>query len=152
MCEILPCPDGRHLATRDESSPCTAWVWDLQELRLSSVLVHRDPVTSLAWEPCGGGGAGGAAPARLALMSSGSSPAVFLWSPLGVVVLKVPVAASTTADDVLVPTRVRWNPQGRGAMCLAGREGFVCSKISRRDGRTKNRVEVVRAAVERTDA
>ncbi len=41
--EALFSPDGRHLATREEGAPRVAWIWDLQEVRLASVLVHKDP-------------------------------------------------------------------------------------------------------------
>ncbi len=76
-------------------------------------------MTCLSWEPAG--------QTRLAALTSGCCPCLFLWSPLGAVVLRMPT--STSADPVC-PTRVRWNPRGCGAMCLVARDGLVCSKIA----------------------
>ncbi len=126
--EILFSPSGRHVATLDESCPAVVWVWDLQELRLCAALSHSHPVTGLSWEP-------GVGKTRLAMLTGGSpTPKVFLWSLLGAVVLRIPVAASSAGGegDVVVPSKIRWNPQGHGAMCLVGKDGFVCSKIAKK--------------------
>ena len=67
----------------------------------------------------------------MALLTSGPSSSLFLWSSLGVVVLKIPINATAPVGDPgdLSPHRVRWNPQGR-AMCLVGKDSFICAKLA----------------------
>ncbi len=95
--------------------------------RASSLLL----VVSLCWEPL--------CHPRLSVLTSSASPRLFLWSPLGAVVVRLPAPAS--GEPFLLPASVRWNPRGGGAMCLVAKEGFICSKIAPKKTGAKERYE-----------
>ncbi len=103
------------LASRDASMPAVLWIWDLQSLSLSTVLVHRDPVAGFQWEP------NSTTIPRLMLLTRGG-PTLFSWTPQGAVTMQTP-----SADEQFSPQKVVWNPRGK-VFLLVGRDKFVCCK------------------------
>ncbi|KAF1986400.1 WD40 repeat-like protein [Aulographum hederae CBS 113979] len=64
--------DGTLIATRDDSTPTTVWIWDLKTLSPRSILIQHSPVKSLTWHPT-----------RLELLliqCVQDDPVVYLWS------------------------------------------------------------------------
>jgi hypothetical protein len=43
--------DGTVLATRDDSTPTTVWIWDLTKLSAAAVLIQHSPIKQLSWHP-----------------------------------------------------------------------------------------------------
>jgi hypothetical protein len=43
--------DGTVLATRDDSTPTTVWIWDLKKLSAAAVLIQHSPIKQLLWHP-----------------------------------------------------------------------------------------------------
>jgi hypothetical protein len=43
--------DGTMVATRDDSTPTTVWLWDLTKLAAAIVLIQHSPVKRLSWHP-----------------------------------------------------------------------------------------------------
>lgn len=79
-------PTGRYLATRNDNSRSTIWIWLISvRIYLVAVLIHTSgPVHSLAWDP--------QAPARLALCVGTNN--VLMWTPQGCLSVKVSIHAS----------------------------------------------------------
>lgn len=44
-------PSGRFLASVNENQRSAVWIWDVQTLSLTALLLHEKPVLSLAWDP-----------------------------------------------------------------------------------------------------
>lgn len=44
-------PDGMFLATKNDSSPTTAWIWSLQTGKAVAILIHHAPIKHLLWHP-----------------------------------------------------------------------------------------------------
>lgn len=105
-------PDGRWLATRADDMPNAVWVWDVAAVKLATVLVHKTPVRSLAWNPLQG---------RLAVVTG--SDHLFLWTAAGASCVQVPV------PDFAI-TALSWAPDGT-ALVLADRDRFcTCNVVS----------------------
>lgn len=113
--------NGQYLATVEDSIPTAVFVWNIQNLELVSVLVHKDPVVSLDWEPEG--------LTRLVITTGGLM--AFVWSPLGAIVIQLPAFE----EGDLHPSQVSWNPLGK-ALFFAGKDRMVCSKVVK-TGRNK---------------
>lgn len=64
--------DGTLCATRDDSTPSTAWIWDLQSLKPRTILIQYAPIKSLQWHPHD--------PSRLLIRTTHDSPAVYLYT------------------------------------------------------------------------
>ncbi|CAN0526634.1 unnamed protein product, partial [Ectocarpus sp. 12 AP-2014] len=62
--------DGRYLATRNDNMASALWVWDAEDLSLSSVVVQMESVRSAKW-----------CPARYTLAICTGNHHVYLWSP-----------------------------------------------------------------------
>jgi WD40 repeat protein len=43
--------DGSLLATKDESTPTTVWIWDLEKLTPRTILIQHAPIKSVLWHP-----------------------------------------------------------------------------------------------------
>ncbi|KAH8731650.1 hypothetical protein GQ44DRAFT_746315 [Phaeosphaeriaceae sp. PMI808] len=64
--------DGTLCATRDDSTPSTVWIWDLQSLRPRIVLIQYSPIKTLDWHPHD--------PTRLLIHTAHDSPTVYLYT------------------------------------------------------------------------
>ena len=71
--------DGQFLATRNDNMPNTVWIWEIVTLSLKALLVHLQPVKTLAWCPRNN---------DLAICTGNGK--IFFWSTEGASVCDVP--------------------------------------------------------------
>ena len=66
---------------------------------------------------------------RLAMVT-GNSAVVYLWTPHGALIVRIPPVLSTQdpGTEMIRPSRIEWNPLGK-ALGLVAKNQFVCSKI-----------------------
>ncbi|PWO29459.1 Qor, NADPH:quinone reductase [Pyrenophora tritici-repentis] len=64
--------NGSMCATRDDSTPCTVWIWDLCSLRPKCIAVQYSPVKALLWHPDHAG--------RLLIRTAREEAAVYLFT------------------------------------------------------------------------
>mmetsp|Transcript_481 Transcript_481/g.1053 ORF Transcript_481/g.1053 Transcript_481/m.1053 type:complete len:436 (-) Transcript_481:31-1338(-) len=100
--------DNKYLVTRNDNMPTSVWIWDMTRLELVTVLLQKDPVKSVDWDPVHN---------RLALCTGGTR--VFLWAPEGASCVHIPLPDFQA-------NAVQWNPIGT-AFALTGRETFCCA-------------------------
>ena len=110
--------DSRFCATKCETSPTCVWIWDLVEMALNSILVQKNEITDMKWNP----------KTHNLNICSGLNR-LFLWSPKGASVCQVPTATSTIvkqktgkSNKVAAATQkikldlgvsaLHWNPNG----------------------------------------
>lgn len=102
-------PDSRYVATKNDNMPCTVWIWDVSNLRLSVVLLQTNPIKEIKWDPT---------QPRLAVCTANNK--LYLWSPAGCVSVAVPVEANIAVQRLL------WHPSGK-CLALIGSSHFcVC--------------------------
>jgi len=65
---------------------------------------------------------------RLAVLTDGDNGSLYLWSPLGAVVLRLPLLAGSGGP--LLPQRALWNPLGK-SLCMVGTEMAMCARLSK---------------------
>lgn len=51
IAEVAFAASGRYFATRNASQPKAVWIWDVQALALTCVLLHEKAVQCLFWDP-----------------------------------------------------------------------------------------------------
>jgi hypothetical protein len=66
--------DGTILATRDDSTPTTVWIWDLQKLSASAVLIQHSSIKQLSWHPT--------IPSTLLVQCSHEDPTLYFYDTL----------------------------------------------------------------------
>lgn len=111
VCKLVLSPDGSWLAAQTDEKASTLFLIDLSKLRISSILIHRQPVTDFSWNPNLNGNA-----AELAITTGDSR--VYLWNASGshrTLVMK---------DTSLRASRVYWSPKGSDLVIENG--GNVC--------------------------
>ena len=64
--------EGTMCASRDDSTPCTVWIWDIRSLRPRTIIMMHAPVKALLWHPND--------PNRLLIQSSHDDPIVYLYT------------------------------------------------------------------------
>ncbi|KAF2827864.1 hypothetical protein CC86DRAFT_320260 [Ophiobolus disseminans] len=64
--------NGSLCATRDDSSPSTVWIWDLESLRPRTILIQYAPIKSLQWHTSD--------PSRLLIQTTHDAPVLYLYS------------------------------------------------------------------------
>jgi hypothetical protein len=64
--------EGTMCATRDDSTPCTVWIWDLRILRPRAILVMHSLVKHLFWHPTD--------PSRLLIQTNIDEPTIYLYT------------------------------------------------------------------------
>lgn len=64
--------NGTLCATRDDSTPCTVWIWDLTILRPRCILIQHSPVKNLLWHPTD--------PNLLLIQTTQDEPTVYLYT------------------------------------------------------------------------
>lgn len=64
--------DGTLCATKDDSTPSTVWIWDLQSLKPRIILIQYAPIKSLQWHPHD--------PSRLLIQTAHDSPTMYLYT------------------------------------------------------------------------
>jgi len=106
---------GRYIASRCDNLQTVVWVWDIHNLQLIAMLVHKEGVRSMEWDTV---------LPRLGLVTGGGG--LYLWTPLGAVVGRLPSVQRGEMEGV---TELRWNPRG-GAIVLSNSKHCVLCKIS----------------------
>ena len=94
--------DSKLLATRDDNIPHCLWIWDMSSLELSNLLIHSNPIKSVAWSPKSG---------HLAFCTGTAQ--IFLWSREGASVCTIPIEAKGFSIQ-----RVQWNPNGKSLLVV----------------------------------
>lgn len=72
-------PSGTYLATRNDNLSWVVWIWNMDQRRLTSVMIQRQSIKFIKWEPdCD------------VLAVGCGNPRIFLWSPDGASVVHIP--------------------------------------------------------------
>ena len=96
---------GRYLATRCDSVPSAVWIWDMENLSLFSLAVHKCPVVAIEWDPVH--------TKEDTLAMSCNTDHVYVWSVSGVLALKVPNCETLNGAGELGPIRsIDWSCKG----------------------------------------
>ncbi|ORY13390.1 hypothetical protein BCR34DRAFT_586540 [Clohesyomyces aquaticus] len=64
--------DSTLIATRDDSTPTTVWIWDLRTLRPKTILIQHSPIKTLQWHPTH--------PSLLLIQTTHDSATLYLYS------------------------------------------------------------------------
>ncbi|KAF1837415.1 hypothetical protein BDW02DRAFT_519000 [Decorospora gaudefroyi] len=64
--------EGTMCATREDSTPCTVWVWDLRTLRPKAIFFTYAPIKTLSWHPVH--------PDKLLVQTAQDEPTVYLYT------------------------------------------------------------------------
>jgi WD40 repeat protein len=64
--------DATLCATRDDSTPSTAWIWDLRSLKPRTILIQYAPIKTLQWHPHDA--------SRLLIQTTHDAPAVYIYN------------------------------------------------------------------------
>lgn len=118
---------SRYIASRCDSLSSGVWVWDLTSLQLAALLIHKDGVKEVKWDP---------SQPRLAVVTGG--PALYFWTPLGALVGRVPPVARGEMGGVM---EIRWNPRGR-AIALSNREQTVLCRLKKETRRADDDLDL----------
>ena len=102
-------PDSRYLATRNDNMPTAVWVWSMEDLRLSALLLHTSPVKDISWDPT---------QPRLAIATGISR--LYLWSPAGSVSVCLP------SDPSFSLAHLVWHPSGSSLALLSSSHFCIC--------------------------
>ena len=107
--------NGLYLCLTNDSMPTAAFVFDVMNLRMDTVLAHRHPVVKCEWGP-------GRDKNQLMILTLDDG-ILHAYTPHGVVCLGLPsINRDYEANDML------WNPKGK-AIALVGRNSVVCCRI-----------------------
>eukprot|EP00092_Neocalanus_flemingeri_P003731 GFUD01004011.1.p1 GENE.GFUD01004011.1~~GFUD01004011.1.p1 ORF type:complete len:477 (+),score=179.33 GFUD01004011.1:30-1460(+) len=106
---------GRYMGSRCDNLQTVVWVWDMENLKLAAMLVQKEGVKSLEWDPV---------LPRLGVVTGGGG--LYLWTPLGAVVGRIPPVHRGEMEGV---TELRWNSRG-GAIAISNTKHTVLCKIS----------------------
>ncbi|XP_074583847.1 uncharacterized protein LOC141839894 isoform X2 [Curcuma longa] len=102
--------DSQYVCTRNDNMPTVLWIWDIRRLELVSVLVQKDPIRAVAWDPtC----------PRLVLCTG--TPQLYMWTATGACCVNVPLPDFVVCD-------IKWNSDG-SCLLLKDREWFCCSAV-----------------------
>jgi WD40 repeat protein len=105
--------DGRYLLSRNDNMASALWVWDMEELGLTSLIIQADAVRSARWSP---------ASPHLAI-ATGAGRRFYLWSPGGTSWTDVPVGG----DQAFEVMRLRWSPDGRYLALMSSDRLCTCT-------------------------
>ncbi|GAV79487.1 WD40 domain-containing protein [Cephalotus follicularis] len=102
--------DSQYICTRNDSMPTALWIWDISHLELAAILVQKEPIRAVAWDPtC----------TRLVLCTG--SAHLYMWTPLGAYCVSNPLRQFTITD-------LKWNSDG-SCLLLKGKESFCCAAV-----------------------
>lgn len=105
-------PDERYVATRHDGMPTAIWVWDLGQLALAAILLHRSSVRSFSWDT-----SKSAVGDSVRLAISTADPSLFFWSPLEAVASPCP----------LPQARLQWRKDGKALLLQERDRACICS-------------------------
>lgn len=90
--------------------PTVLWIWDIRRLELVAVLVQKDPIRAVAWDPtC----------PRLVLCTG--TPQLYMWTSTGACCVNIPLPDFVVSD-------IKWNSDG-SCLLLKDKEWFCCSAV-----------------------
>ncbi|KAK9993842.1 hypothetical protein SO802_023545 [Lithocarpus litseifolius] len=102
--------DSQYICTRNDSMPTILWIWDIRHLEIAAILVQKDPIRAVAWDPtC----------ARLVLCTGSSH--LYMWTPSGAYCVNIPLPQFTITD-------LKWNSDG-SCLLLKDKESFCCAAV-----------------------
>jgi len=113
--QVLFSSNGQFLATKNDNFPTAVWIWDVVKLKLISVLMQKQAITCISWNPT---------KSHLALCTA--SPKIFLWTPDGCMDVSLP---QTSSIDV---THLRWNSNGESLLLLGKDKSCICYTSSQK--------------------
>ncbi|PIK58350.1 putative WD repeat-containing protein WRAP73 [Apostichopus japonicus] len=96
--------DNKYLATKNDNMPNALWIWDVQKLCQTVLMLQVGNVKCAKWSPV---------QTQLALCTGNNK--LYLWSPAGSVSVEVPTEASFQVH------KIQWHPEG-GVLLLSGKE------------------------------
>ncbi|KAL0321688.1 UNVERIFIED_CONTAM: WD repeat-containing protein WRAP73 [Sesamum calycinum] len=102
--------DSQYICTRNDSMPTVLWIWDVQHLELAAILIQKDPVRAVAWDPtC----------PRLVLCTGSTN--LYMWTPSGAYCINAPFPNFSIFD-------LKWNSDG-SCLLLKDKESFCCAAV-----------------------
>ncbi|KAI4384707.1 hypothetical protein MLD38_002825 [Melastoma candidum] len=102
--------DSQYVCTRNDSMLSALWIWDIRRLELAAILVQKDPIRAVAWDPtC----------TRLVLCTGSSH--LYMWTPSGAYCVSVPLPQFNVSD-------LKWNSNG-SCLLLKDKESFCCAAV-----------------------
>lgn len=101
--------DCKYIFTRNDNMPTALWIWEVQKLRLSALLLQESPIRSVSWDPMR---------PRLALCTASSS--LYIWSPKGTLSVQIPGSASFVVQDL------KWHSNGNSLVLISRDQMCVC--------------------------
>jgi hypothetical protein len=103
--------DSQYVCTRNDSMPTALWIWDICRLELAAILVQKEAIKAVAWDPtC----------TRL-MLCTGSSH-LYMWTPSGAYCVNIPLLQFTITD-------LKWNSDG-SCLLLKDKESFCCAAVA----------------------
>ncbi|CAH9098054.1 unnamed protein product [Cuscuta europaea] len=102
--------DSEYICTRNDSMPAVLWIWDVQRLELATILIQKDPIRAVAWDPSS---------TRLVLCTG--SPHLYMWTPSGAYCINVPLPQFSVMD-------LKWNSDG-SCLFVKDKEQFCCAAL-----------------------
>ena len=98
-------PSERYIATRNDNLPWVVWIWNVERGRLVSVMIQRQGVKFMRWEPAN----------DILAVCCGNSR-IYLWSSEGASVVHIPFTKFQSL-------RIVWNQHG-SSLILADSHTF----------------------------
>ncbi|CAH9090720.1 unnamed protein product [Cuscuta epithymum] len=102
--------DSEYICTRNDSMPAVLWIWDVHRLELATILIQKDPIRAVAWDPSS---------TRLVLCTG--SPHLYMWTPSGAYCINVPLPQFSVMD-------LKWNSDG-SCLFVKDKEQFCCAAL-----------------------
>eukprot|EP00160_Parvularia_atlantis_P016793 Unigene549_Nuclearia_a/m.1719 Unigene549_Nuclearia_a/g.1719 ORF Unigene549_Nuclearia_a/g.1719 Unigene549_Nuclearia_a/m.1719 type:complete len:452 (+) Unigene549_Nuclearia_a:72-1427(+) len=111
-------PKGRFLVSRSDNMPTALWIWDLAQLKQVALLVTREPVRSVKWNPSRGAATDkrGDIETDAQLAFCTGTGWVFLWQLGSIECLQLPIANFAVLA-------LQWQPTGQ-ALLLVDKDRF----------------------------
>ena len=110
--------DNKYLLAKSNLTH-VVWIWEVQSLKLSSILVHQKSLAQTLWSP-----RGEKLTSLLILTTDGM---MHLWTSHGAICLSLP----PLDQDYGKIKGIEWNPLGR-ALALTCQDGIVCCRVGSR--------------------
>ncbi|KAI3471010.1 hypothetical protein Pfo_027673 [Paulownia fortunei] len=103
--------ESHYICTRNDSMPTVLWIWDVQHLQLAAILIQKNPIRAVAWDPtC----------PRL-LFCTGSTN-LYMWTPSGAYCINVPFPHYSVMD-------LKWNSNG-SCILVKVKDSFCCAAVT----------------------
>lgn len=91
--------------------PTVLWIWNICRPERAAVLIHKDPIRAVAWDPTGG--------PRLFLCTG--SPNLYMRSPAGAWCVSIPLPGFSICD-------LKWSLDG-GMLLLKSKDAFCRAAV-----------------------